>query len=178
MLIMTFTRRDRQRGQRAMERALTTAGKIRRQFAAGRPPKPGNWTDPLTALRTIAARLDALTAAMSAEGLSQRDLSASIVTSQLIPGPDSITSTHISASVERFPLVQKGKSRLSDAAEKVLSNPGMVVVGAIFEIVDRETTPEPTRRQWATPVFRDEDGVAAQVLAAALERMKGGKFDA
>jgi hypothetical protein len=178
LLMMNFTRRDLQRGQQAMERTLTTAGRIRRQFAAGRPPKPGNWVDPISALRTLAARLDAITGAMSAERLSPRDLSAFIVTSQLMPGTDLITSTSITGIVERFPLVDKGKSRLSDAVEKVLSNPRRVVVGAIFEILDRETTPEPTRKQWGTPVFRDDDGVAQQIMAIILLRMKAGKRDA
>jgi|ERR1035438_9795981 hypothetical protein len=170
---MNFTFEDRQKGQAAMERTLTAAGKVRRRFAAGRPPKPGNWVDRFSALRTIAARLDALTAAMAAEGLKPQDLSASIVISQLAQGPDSLTSRHIiSAEVERLTLVRKGTSHLSAVVGQVLSNPGAVIVGVIFEIVDHETQPEPTRRRWATPVFRDEDGAADQVLAAAMAAKK------
>ncbi len=172
---MNFTPRDLRRGRRVMEESLTTASRIRRQFAAGRPPKPERWLDSRSALRSVAARLDALLGAMLAEGLRQKDLSADLVTAELAPGPDAITATDISAIVEVVPMVRYGKSLLTDAAKRVLSKPNCVVVGSVFDILDRDTT-EYTRRQWATALRSDE--ASLQVMKKALESKKQKMFDA
>jgi hypothetical protein len=177
VLAMTFTKQDLRRGQRAMERALTTAGKIRRQFAAGRPPKPGNW-DTRSALRTIAARLDALTGVMQAEGLNPRDLTAVMVIGEFVEGLDKLATEHISGHISFLPLVIKGKSHLSAAVDELLPNPKRVVIGTVFQVQDHES-PEPLYLRWANPAFRDVDGAAEQVLTQVLERMaRTGKWDA
>jgi hypothetical protein len=169
---MNFTLRDLRKGKREMEKVITTVGRIRRQFSAGRPPKPGNW-DTREALRTIAQRLDALLGAMTAEKLGRQDLSAVLVLGEFVQGPDPLNTDHIedvNALIQFLPLVIKGKSHLSAAVDAVLPNPKKVVIGAVYQILDRET-PEPQNRYWATPAFRDVDGTAERVLNEALKRI-------
>lgn len=178
---MNFTLKDLRKGKRAMEKSITTVGKIRRQFSAGRPPKPGSW-DTREALRTITQRLDALLAAMTAAKLGRTDLSAVLVIGEFMPPPDAPLNTdHISevnALISYLPLVVKGESHLSAAIDALLPNPQKVVIGAVYQILDHEL-PEPRYRQWATSAFRDVDGRAEQVLSEVLGRMEAtGKWDA
>jgi hypothetical protein len=171
---MNFTRRDLQRGRREMEKKLTTAGKVRRQFAAGRPPKPGNW-DTRAALRTITRRLDELVATLESEGLDRRDLSAEIVIGEFVPEPhDPLSTESIAAKIRIMTLVNKGESLLSAVVNVLMRHPEQVVIGTIFSIWDHEIVdPAKARQSWATPVFRDVDGAAEKALDAALERWRG-----
>jgi hypothetical protein len=170
---MNFSRRDLQRGRREMEKSLTKVGKIRRQFAAGRPPKPGNW-DTRAALRTIARRLDELVAALKAEGLDRRDLSADIVIGEFVPEPDDPLSTEtIAANIKVLTLVEKGESHLVGVTHAVMRRPEQVVIGTLFSILDHEIAdPTKARQWWATPAFRDVDGAAEQALGEALNRRR------
>jgi hypothetical protein len=167
---MNFTLRDLQKGKREMEKAITTVGKIRRQFSAGRPPKPGNW-DTREALRTIDKRTNAITAAMQSEKLNPRDLSAVLVLGEFVEGPDQLDTSHISAIVSFLPLVRNGKSHISAAIAALLPDPAKVIVGAVYWILDHET-PKPAYRCWANPAFRDVDGQAEIVLAGVLKRLE------
>ncbi|HWZ81853.1 MAG TPA: hypothetical protein VNW47_04485 [Terriglobales bacterium] len=172
---MNFTRRDQQRGKRAMEASITTVGKIRRQFSSGRPPKPGSW-EPRATLLTIARRTDEIIKAMKAAKLDPRDMAAVVVVGQ-VAGDDWKNADHITATISHELLAEKGKSYLSALVDSILPDPSKVIIGTIYQILDREL-PEPKFRQWANAAYRDVDGEAEIILANSLKRaeVKGPTF--
>lgn len=161
---MTATARNREKVDGAEEwTLLTTATKIQRLFAVGRPREKDRVVSPLTALAQAADMLTRVQRAMEAADLAMADVNAELV----VNGPSGDGGPVVTHEF----FLREGSA--AQIIERLLQIPNASPIGIIFSIKDREAAIQPMYRQWAMPFLTGPDALAT--LQSILDEMKQGK---